>query len=388
MKGADRVKTIKYVGFNDSTGYSIAAKNLVASLKQESVTVHWTPVAYGTSANNPDSVQQITEGYENVIVHLVPEYYPKWVEFERSHYAKSKKIWGYTTWETDKIPIHWKDLLNIMDGIFVPCEWNRDVFHECGVKTRIEILPHISQFQGMIPVVSPSPEMQKLTQRTGKRFVFYNIGIWSERKAPWLLIKTFLSEFKPEEPVVLIIKTGKDDFANYRRKWSKPWQFVPGKAATAFKTFMKAAPIGPEVIHLDEEMSDNDIAWLHKTGDCFISLSHGEGWGLGSYEASWFGKPIITTGIGGVLDYLLPDFSYHVNYELTPVHYNEHWASYTNDQRWAEPDLTHARQLMRQVFEDAKGAAEKGIHLSEYVKNNFSSIRIAKQCLDSLEKEK
>lgn len=387
MKGADRVKTVKYIGFNDSTGYSIAAKNLVASLKQESVTVHWTPVAYGTSAGNPGSVPQITEGYENVIVHLVPEYYPIWVEFERSHDAKSKKIWGYTTWETDKIPLHWKDLLNIMDGIFVPCSWNRDVFRECGVKTRIEVLPHISQFQGMIPEVSPSPEMQKLTQRTGKRFVFYTIGVWSERKAPWLLIKTFLTEFKPDEPVLLVIKTGKDDFAHYRRKWRKPWQFAPGKAEAAFKAFMKNAPKGPEVIHLDEEMPDHDIAWLHKTGDCFISLSHGEGWGLGSYEAAWFGKSIITTGIGGVLDYLPEDFSYHVNYALTPVRCNEHWASYTTDQRWAEPDLTHARQLMRQVFEDRKDAAEKGIQLREYVKNNFSSTRIAGRCLDSLEKE-
>lgn len=381
------MKAIKYIGFNDSTGYSIAAKNLVTSLRQKSVTIHWTPVAYGDSAYNPDSVRQITEGYENVIVHLVPEYYPMWVEFERSQYAKSKKIWGYTTWETDKIPLHWKDLLNIMDGIFVPCNWNRDVFRECGVKTRIEVLPHISQFQGMIPGVSPSPEIQKLTQRTGKRFVFYYIGVWSERKAPWLLIKTFLTEFKPDEPVVLIIKTGKDDFANYRRKWSKPWQFVPGKAEAAFKTFMKTAPKGPEVIHLDEEMPDNDIAWLHKTGDCFVSLAHSEGWGLGSYEAAWFGKPIITTGIGGVLDYLPENLSYHVNYELMPVRCNEHWASYTTDQRWAEPDMTHAQQLMRQVFEDSKGATEKGIRLSKYVKNNFNSALIAGRCVDSLEKE-
>jgi glycosyltransferase involved in cell wall biosynthesis len=150
---------------------------------------------------------------------------------------------------------------------------------------------------------------------------------------------------------------------------------------------MKSATNGSEIIHLDEEMSDNDIAWLHKTGDCFVSLAHGEGWGLGSYEAAWYGKPVITTGIGGVLDYLPGNFSYHVNYELVPVRCNEHWASYTDDQRWAQPDLAHARQLMRQVFEDQKGAAEKGIQLREYVKNNFNSTLIAGRCLDSLETE-
>jgi glycosyltransferase involved in cell wall biosynthesis len=381
------VKTIKYVGFNDSTGYSIAAKNLVASLRQESATVYWTPVSYGASASNPYSVPQITEGYQNVIIHLVPEYYPKWLEFERAQYAKSKKIWGYTTWETDKIPRHWKDLLNIMDGIFVPCNWNMAVFRECGVKTRIEVLPHISQFQGKIPEVLPSPELKSLIERIGKRFVFYNIGVWSERKAPWLLMEAFLSEFKSDEPVVLVIKTGKQDFANYKRKWSRPWSFVPGKAASAFRTIMKSVTNGPEVIHVDEEMSDNDIAWLHKTGNCFVSLAHGEGWGLGSYEAAWYGKPIITTGIGGVLDYLPENISYHVDYELIPVRCNAHWASYTADQRWAQPDLAHARHLMRQVFEDPTGAGEKGLRLREYVKDNFNSGLIARKCLDSLAKE-
>jgi len=381
------MKTIKYIGCNDSTGYGIAAKNLVSSLRQESATMYWTPVVYGVSANDPYSVSQITEGYKNVIIHLVPEYYPKWLEFERAQHTKSKKIWGYTTWETDKIPRHWKDLLNIMDGIFVPCNWNRDVFRECGVKTRIEVLPHISQFQGRNPEILSTPGLQKLIKRIDNRFVFYNIGVWSERKAPWLLIKTFLSEFRSDERVTLIIKTGKHDFANYRRKWSRPWRFVPGNAATAFRTVMKSGTNGPQVIHLDEEMSDDDIAWLHKTGDCFVSLAHGEGWGLGSYEAAWYGKSIITTGIGGVLDYLPGHFSYHVNYNLIPVCCNAHWGSYTTDQRWAEPDLAHARQLMRQVFEDQKDAAERGIQLREYVIQNFNSALIAGRCLDSLETE-
>jgi glycosyltransferase involved in cell wall biosynthesis len=380
-----RVKTIKYVGFNDSTGYGIAAKNLAAALRQESVTVHWTPVAYGASASNPQSASQITEGYGNVIIHLMPEYYPKWIEFERSHHAKSKTIWGYTTWETDKIPRHWAVLLNRMDGIFVPCKWNMDVFRECGVKTRIEVLPHISQFQGMPPQLSPSLQLRKLVDRIGKRFVFYNIGVWSERKAPWLLINTFLSEFKSDEPVVLVLKSGKHDYVNYRRKWSRPWLFVPGKAADAFQSIMKSGADGPEVIFMDEELSDNDIAWLHKTGDCFVSLTHGEGWGLGSYEAAWYGKPIITTGFGGVLDYLPGNLSYHVNYKLMPVRYNAYWKSYSNEQRWADPDLTHARQLMRQVLEDKNAAGETGMQLKEYVHRNFNSALIARQCLDSLE---
>jgi glycosyltransferase involved in cell wall biosynthesis len=120
-------------------------------------------------------------------------------------------------------------------------------------------------------------------------------------------------------------------------------------------------------------------------GDCFISLGRGEGWGMGSYEAAWRGKPIIITGLGGVLDYLPENLSYRVSYGLIPVCCEKGGQSYTLDQLWAEPDLAHARQLMRQVFEDQQGAAEKGMQLRDYVTHNFNSALIAQRCLDSLE---
>ncbi len=378
------MKSIKYIGFDDTTGYGIAAKNLVSSLRQAGATVHWTPVVAGASAYDPCSVPQVREGYENVIIHTVPEYYPAWLKFERNGRKNAGTIWGHTTWETDKIPSHWLDLLNSLDGILVPCAWNRDVFMKCGVITRIEVLPHISQFQGRPPETLPSPGIKKLKERIGERYVFYSVGVWSERKAPQLLIKAFLSEFGSDERVVLIIKTGKHDFENYRRKWNRPWVFTLGKAADAFKKVVKSGKNGPEVIHLDEEMSDDDIAWLHQTGDCFVSLGRGEGWGMGVHEAAWWGKPIITTGIGGVLDYLPDSLSYHVNYDLAPVRCSAYSSSYTSDQLWAEPDLSHARKLMRQVFEDPKAAAEKGIQLKAYIDRHFQSSLTAKRCLDLL----
>lgn len=379
------MKIIKYIGFNDSTGYGIAARTMVSALRKEGATVHWVPVVWGSSAYNPHSVKQVRNGYRNIIVHTIPEYYPPWIEFEREQETNHKKIWCYTAWETDKIPRHWTKLLNSMDGIFVPCNWNKEVFQKCAINTKIEVLPHVSQFQGQIPEVLPSPKLSKLIDRLGEKFIFYNIGAWSDRKAPWLLIEAFLSEFSPREPVTLIIKTGKYDFSKYKRKWYKPWQLMPYETANTFKKIIRLRANGPEIIHLDKEFSDTDIAWLHKRGDCFVSLARGEGWGMGSYEAAWWGKPVIITGFGGVLDYLPNNVSYHVSYNMIPVHYEGDKQSYTPDQLWAEPDLAHARQLMRQVFENQKGAAEKGMQLKIYVQQNFHPSLLAQRCLDSLE---
>jgi glycosyltransferase involved in cell wall biosynthesis len=377
-------KVIKYVGFNESTGYGIAARTMMTALENEASVVHWVPVTAGTMAYDPYSVPQVREGYKNVIVHLVPEYYPVWLEFERAKDGESKQIWGYTTWETDKIPAHWPELLNMMDGIFVPCEWNRRVFRDCGVMTRIEVLPHISQFHGQASDGLASPRLHGLAEEIDKRYVFYNVGAWSERKAPWLVIDAFLSEFMPDERVVLIVKSGKHDFTVRRRKWYKPWQFGPGKTADTFRKIAGSAAKKLQVIHLDEEMSDNDMAGLHEMGDCFVSLAHGEGWGMGSYEAAWWGKPVITTGIGGALDYLPGNLSCHVRYELVPVRCLAGGRSYTSDQYWAEPDLGHARQLMRKVYEDRKWASEMGMGLREHVARKFNPACIAGHLLAML----
>ncbi len=378
------MESIKYVGFDDSTGYAVAAKNLVCALRQAGAVVHWTPVVAGASAYDPNSLLQVREGYKNVILHMVPEYYPAWLSFERSLSANPARLWGYVTWETDKIPGHWTKLLNAMDGIFVPCTWNRDVFRACGVQTRIEVLPHISQFHGQAPERTPSPAVKKVFDRIGERFVFYNIGVWMDRKAPWLLMEAFLSEFRQDELVVLVLKTGRQDFTRYRRKWHKPWQMESSRSADAVRAILKSASPGPEIIHLDEELMDDDIARLHQRGDCFVALSRGEGWGMGSFEAAWWGKPVITTAIGGVLDYLPGHLSYHVKYHLIPVRCNKHWRSYTPDQKWAEPDLSQARQCLRHVYEEPDKAAQKGVQLREYVHQYFDPVRIARQCLDYL----
>ena len=95
-----------------------------------------------------------------------------------------------------------------MDGIFVPCHWNKEVFRNCGIKTRIEVLPHISQFHGQIPEAAPSPKVNKLIDRMGAKFVFYNIGVWNDRKAPCFLIEAFCQNSVRMNRLLLLLKQG------------------------------------------------------------------------------------------------------------------------------------------------------------------------------------
>lgn len=58
------------------------------------------------------------------------------------------------------------------------------------------------------------------------------------------------------------------------------------------------------MVFVPDELSDEDMGPLHLAGDAFISLTRGEGFGVGAFEAAAAGKPVIMTGWGGRLDFL------------------------------------------------------------------------------------
>jgi 2-polyprenyl-3-methyl-5-hydroxy-6-metoxy-1,4-benzoquinol methylase len=63
----------------------------------------------------------------------------------------------------------------------------------------------------------------------------------------------------------------------------------------------------------------------------------------------FMGKPVIATGYSGNLDYMTAANSYLVDHELHTIGTGAD--PYPPDARWAEPDLDHAAELMRDVYE-------------------------------------
>jgi len=107
----------------------------------------------------------------------------------------------------------------------------------------------------------------------------------------------------------------------------------------------------PAVRLVTQELTEAELGGLHLRGDCFVSLCHSEGWGLGSFDAAAHGKPVVTTGFGGQLDYLHGS-PLLVDYELVAVRDGTRSGTYTPDQRWAEPDVEHAAELLRAVAKE------------------------------------
>ena len=93
--------------------------------------------------------------------------------------------------------------------------------------------------------------------------------------------------------------------------------------------------------------------------DCYISLHRAEGFGLTMAEAMAMEKPVIATGYSGNMDFMTAENSFLVNHKLVPIA-KDH-GPYKRGFIWAEPDLEHAAELMRHVYEHREPARKVGM---------------------------
>lgn len=377
------MKGIRYVSLYEPSGYGEAGRRLVLGLKEIGVPVTWAPMVLGRGWGLPyepwngDSVGDAEldclcnrpVDYDVLLVHLRPEYYPHWIARE-----PGKKTVAYTVWETDKLPRHWPRILNDLDLVLVPSDWNREVFRRSGVTTPIRVVPHCLD-------PTPGPERPWASGLGNSDFLFYTINEWTERKALWSVIHAYLSTFRAEEPVVLLIKTSQRDGARAR---------VPFTGIYLYETRNTVDRImrrydRPARVHLITDVLSNDrIRALHARGDCHVSLCRAEGWGLGAFDAAAAGNPVIMTGYGGQREFLSDDLACLVDYKLVPVRSRMHRTLYTSDQRWADPDLNHAARLMRHVFENADDARARARTLAAHVQRRFDREVIARLLAESV----
>ena len=387
------MRGLKYISWYERSGYGIAAERYLHGLLRAGVPLTWAPMVPGPGWGREfhyapwtgrtigdavlDPVCNKTIDYDTVLIHLVPEYYARWCELEAG-----KRIIGYATWETDRLPRAWPGILNRLDRVWVPSRWNKEVFRRSGVCVPIDVVPH---------VLEPMPPAQTPASRTltegipPESLVFYTINVWSARKALWLVCEAFRTAFSDREPVVLVVKTSAYDSTSRwaRNRW--PLREL-ARTKRSFRKWLGTREASPPIrLVAEENVPQAEIEALHRRGDCYVSLSRSEGWGLGAFDAVAAGNPVIMTGYGGQTDFLRPDAAGLVDYRMVPVSDPLNPESYSPDQNWAEPNPGHAGQLMREVFENREEARARGARLLTYAQQKFNERVIIDDMLSILD---
>lgn len=381
--------TLRYVAEDAPSGYGDAAVRLVEAVRGTGVAVElrgWhSPGGAGPHGRLQPFSRDSSPGTQAgpgapTVAHLVPEHLPH-VRAAAGPLGGGALV-SHTVWETDRLPAHWPALLDETDLVVVPTEWNREVFEASGVRAPVAVVPHVACDPVEVPWDAAHPDRPLGGPGAARdEVVFYTIGRWDQRKLVSRTVEAFLAAFTGDDPVRLVVKTGlavevppEGEWSTHRLAWTT-W----GQVAKLVSRHRNPAAVQLEV----GTWGEDQIAALHTRGDVYVTLTRGEGWGIGAVDAATYGNPVVATGWGAFAEVLDPDATAFVDHELVPVRHMVP-TSYSPDQRWAEPDLDHAVELLRAVAADLDGARARARPQAERLRRELAPAVVASRFRDAL----
>lgn len=347
---------------HDSTGYSRASREYLLSLDRAGVDIKIEPMNFGTPPTQLEEAQAIrlneliqkpyAEGKKKVLIyHAQPNGIDVATEKRRFDYVIIN-----TVWETTQVPDNWFPSANLCDAIIVPSEQNVQALRDSGVQAPIFRVPHGADFDRFTPENQPLVMTHPRFMNLNGVFKFLSVFQWQHRKAPDALLKAYWSEFTPDDKVCLIVKT-------YWGAARETGRMIRNQILE-YKNALGLTHTAP-ILVTTSNFSDDDIKGLYTATDCFVLPSRGEGVGLPYLEAMCSGKPVISTGWSGQMDFLNEGNAYLIDYELTNTRESNPLAPdfhglFTDAMKWAEPDVDSLRKAMREAYENQEVARAKG----------------------------
>ena len=250
--------------------------------------------------------------------------------FERRHTV------GFWWWEAGVLPERFRPALDAVDEVWVGSDYVRSLIAPVTDKP-VLTMP--------VPIRVPAAAAlgrEELGLPDGFLFLFmFDFFSSTERKNPLGLIEAYRAAFQPDDGAVLVLKS------------------VNGERLLDELELLRSAASGrDDIVLIDEYVSSAERNGMMNACDCYVSLHRSEGLGLTMAEAMALGKPVVATGWSGNLEFMSDETAYLVRHEMTVIE-RDH-GPYPAGAAWAEPDLAHAAELMRLVFDDRDAARAVG----------------------------
>jgi hypothetical protein len=286
---------VLYIGhYKENSGWSKAAIDLILSI--DSVGIDITCRSIKLTDNEFTLNNRILEleskpinNIDFCIQHVLPHHLVGSSKFKRniSYYVSESDTLRYNNWHSN---------LNLMDEIWVPNHTQLENMKTDGFNN-ISYVPHAFD----LSKYNKNTETKIDFSGINDTFKFYYIADLNDRKNIESVIRCFHSEFHKYEPVSLILKIKK--FGVSGRDLQKYMNELCKSIKTNLRIYPKIEDYHEELV-IPEDLKDSDVDALHRSCDCLINTTHGEGWSIPSFDAMCFGKTPICGNEGGPKEYI------------------------------------------------------------------------------------
>ena len=327
--------------FLQTGGWSEATKNYILAMDSVGIDIIPRPFPLNSPQIQPEGrLKQLMEkssiGCDICIQHLLPHY----MQYD-GHFKKNIGLFVLESHNIKYTP--WPSYLNLMDELWVPCQYMIDNKDNNGIKVPMELVPHafdLTKYKEYSPLDIP--------ELTGN-YVFYYIGELTRRKNLEALITAFQIAFRSNKAVALILKISLPgvDYQNLNN-------MVKGlcnKIKKSLRLYINEHLYKDETI-ITQYLSEEDLIKLHKSCHCYISTSHGEGFCLPAMEALMLGNLVIAPNCTAFQDFVHPDFLVDCQESPCVDMFETFDGHNTSNEVWYDINVVNLMKKMRFCYEN------------------------------------
>lgn len=331
-----------YGGFGISYGYGSATEQLAIALNEAGIDIR---VMRAVNEKLEVRSEDITEKgkqllkkpfikSDTAICFGHPPFFDKIVGY--------KNRIGYTMFESDKLPDAtnknpcWIKQCNKMTRLWVPSQSSKELFEKSGVTIPIDVVRN-GVDSDLFPYI------QRPYRDT---FTFLMYGVLTIRKNPGHVISAFLSLFKDNPKVHLVLKTQSGTLGHIKFK-------------------------DENITIIDKKYSHKEMIELLQGSDAFVFPSRGEGFGLPPLEAMSTGLPTIFSHNSGMKEYSNKMYNFPINCpeKKKTTHIPKHWGDIGY---WWEPDYEELKNTMLWIYNNQEKSKQIASNCSKWVQKEFS----------------
>jgi glycosyltransferase involved in cell wall biosynthesis len=347
--------------FTAETGIGQSARRSAQSLRAAGVPVSLHNITMPESFEHRidfDVAEEFISPYDTVLIHLNPDSLLH--ELSRCPVAAfvGRRRVGFWHWELPVFPARWAKAFEKVHEVWAPsCFVARAVAAASDLPVRV--VPHAVQCDDIRQDIA-----RKSLGLPADEFIFLtrlDLNSFPARKNPVGIVQAFLDAFPhagTSSPRLIVKCHGK------------------GNRGTAFDELLRCIDTDARVTLFDEVFSNEQIRLLQAACDCYVSLHRSEGFGLNILESMALAKPCIATGFSGNMDFMTPQNSIIIPFEMRRVARGEY--PHGEGQWWAEPDHDAGVDALRRVVGRAQDIETLARQARDDALKNYSFERVGR----------